>query len=72
MIKSKIIHARIDEKTHDLLFEKCNSIGCTFTEYIQTVILESLAEKETNKNRSEIIVEDVTEHPKPIVTIIHE
>ena len=45
MAKEKIIHARIDEETHEKLFEKCNSLGCSFTEYIQDVIKDSLEDE---------------------------
>ena len=45
MAKEKIIHARIDNDTHDKLFEKCNSLGCSFTEYIQDVIRDSFEDE---------------------------
>lgn len=42
MSKSKIIHARIDDETHDQLLEKCNEIGCTISEYFESMLIESL------------------------------
>jgi len=42
MTKNKVIHARLDDETHDQLFEKCNELGCSFTEYIAEVVRSSL------------------------------
>ena len=46
MTKNKVIHARIDDNIHDRLFEKCNELGCSFTEYIESVIQASLEDEE--------------------------
>jgi len=46
MTKNKVIHARIDDDIHDRLFEKCNELGCSFTEYIESVIELSLEDEE--------------------------
>jgi len=46
MTKNKVIHARIDDDTHELLFEKCNELGCSFTDYIQSIIESSLEDEE--------------------------
>ena len=48
MTKNKVIHARIDDDIHDRLFEKCNELGCSFTEYIESVIESSLEDEESN------------------------
>ena len=46
MAKNKVIHARIDDDIHDRLFEKCNELGCSFTDYIQSIIQASLEDEE--------------------------
>ena len=46
MTKNKVIHARIDNNTHELLFEKCNELGCSITDYIESVIESSLEAEE--------------------------
>ena len=46
MTKNKVIHARIDDNTHELLFEKCNELGCSITDYIESVIESSLEAEE--------------------------
>ncbi|MEK0320071.1 MAG: hypothetical protein QQN61_03130 [Nitrosopumilus sp.] len=64
MTKDKVIHARIDEDTHDKLFEKCNELGCSFTDYIQSVIESSLEDDEVSTESLEpkiTIVDDVPE-----------
>ena len=48
MTKNKVIHARIDDDIHDKLFEKCNELGCSFTDYIESVIESSLEDEESN------------------------
>ena len=48
MTKNKVIHARIDDDIHDRLFEKCNELGCSFTDYIESVIESSLEDEEPN------------------------
>ena len=71
MAKEKIIHARIDEKTHEKLFEKCNQLGCSFTEYIQSVINDSLDDEPIEPEIDELgpISQKVepTETPKAII-----
>ena len=44
MTKSKVIHARINDDIHKKLFEKCNELGCSFTDYIESIISTSLEE----------------------------
>jgi len=46
MAKNKVIHARIDDDIHDRLLEKCNELGCSFTDYIQSIITASLEDEE--------------------------
>ncbi len=65
MAKNKVIHARIDDDIHDRLLEKCNELGCSFTDYIQSIISASLEEpskaettpinEEMPRNEGEII-----------------
>ena len=50
MPKNKVIHARIDDDIHDKLFEKCNELGCSFTDYIQSIITASLEDEEPSDN----------------------
>ncbi len=46
MSKNMVIHARINDDIHDKLFEKCNELGCSFTDYIQSIITASLEDEE--------------------------
>ena len=48
MAKNKVIHARLDDETHDQLFEKCNELGCSFTEYIAEVVKSSLEDDQSD------------------------
>jgi len=48
--KNKVIHARIDDDIYDKLFEKCNELGCSFTDYIESVIESSLEDEEPSDN----------------------
>ena len=51
MSKNKVIHARINDNAHELLFEKYRELGCSFTDYIQSIIIISLEfEDESNDN----------------------
>jgi len=63
MTKNKVIHARIDDNTHELLFEKCNELGCSFTYYIELIITASLEDDD---------LRDIELEPKPIVDSISE
>lgn len=67
MTKNKVIHARIDDDTHEKLFEKCNELGCTFTDYIQSVVSESLDDDEPSE--SEL---NKTDEPHPQVIEIKD
>jgi len=68
MSKNRVIHARIDDDIHDKLFEKCNELGCSFTDYIESVI-ESSLEDEPSDIESEPIIE---KRPEPTTEIIPE
>ena len=63
MSKDKVIHARISDDIHDKLFEKCNELWCSFTDYIQSIITASLEEDPSdigdnkNFNRLTLIIE---------------
>ena len=46
MTKEKIIHARIDDDIHSKLLEKCNELGCSLTQYIESVLSENLEDKQ--------------------------
>lgn len=61
MTRNKVIHARIDDNTHDELFEKCNELGCSFTEYIESIISASLEDQDPVNVKTEptITVVDV-------------
>ena len=48
MAKNRVIHARLDDTTHDQLFEKCNELGCSFTEYITDVVRSSLEDDKSD------------------------
>lgn len=45
MTKNKMIHTRIDEDLHTKIFEKCNDLGCTFSDFIINSLENSLENK---------------------------
>ena len=49
MTKNKMIHTRIDEDLHTKIFEKCNDLGCTFSDYIINSLENSLKNKSENE-----------------------
>ena len=58
MAKDKVIHARIDEDLHNELLEKCNELGCTFSDYFVSTLessLEDEPEKEYSQTHAPII-----------------
>ena len=63
MAKEKIIHARIDEETHEKLFEKCNELGCTFSDFIINS-LEKNIENEPEIEESEPTSQKVEPRPE--------
>ena len=52
MTKNKVIHARIDDDLHESFLEKCNELGCNCTEYLESVLRDSI-ENDGSKNNSE-------------------
>jgi len=54
MAKNRVIHARLDDETHDQLFEKCNELGCSFTEYIAEVVRASLEDDKSDQEPKEV------------------
>ena len=42
MTKNKMIHTRIDEDLHTKIFEKCNELGCTLSDFIVNSLENSL------------------------------
>ncbi len=52
MVKTKVIHTRIDEDLHNQILEKCNELGCTVSEYI-TSTLESSLDQEVDEEPKE-------------------
>ena len=77
---TKTVSARIPNKRHDALRERCNQLGCTINEYIEHVIeftLDGQSEFDFELNEPDIIplkptVNDVSEPPKPKIRFIHE
>lgn len=63
-----MIHTRIDEELHSKIFEKCNELGCTFSDFIIN-LLENSLENEPKINNLEPISQKVepTETPKAII-----
>ena len=66
---SRTVSARIPNKNHDALRERCNQLGCTINEYIEHSIefaLEGSTEFDFELEESEIKSED---KPKPRVIV---
>ncbi len=63
-----MIHTRIDEELHNKIIEKCNELGCTFSDFI-TNSLENSLENEPEIEESEPISQK-TEPTKKIEAII--
>ena len=72
MTKNKVIHARIDDDIHDKLFEKCNELGCSFTDYIESIIIASLEDEDPSIIETESISEKRPKPLEPTVEIIYE
>ena len=58
MTKNKIIHIRIDEELHKKIFEKCNELGCTLSDFIVNSLENSL-ENEPEINNLEPISQKI-------------
>ncbi len=52
MTKNKVIHARIDDDLHESFLEKCNELGCNCTEYLESLLRDSI-ENDGSENNSE-------------------
>ena len=63
-----MIHTRIDEDLHTKIFEKCNELGCTLSDFIVNSLENSL-ENEPEIEESEPISQKTksTETPKAII-----
>ena len=42
MPKNRVLHARITDDTHEKLTRVCSELGCSITEYVTSVLDESL------------------------------
>ena len=58
MTKNKMVHTRIDENLHTKIFEKCNELGCTFSDFIINSLENSL-EHEPEINNLEPISQKI-------------
>ena len=63
MTKNKMIHTRIDEDLHKKIFEKCNELGCTFSDFIINS-LEKNIENEPEIEESEPISQKIEPRPE--------
>lgn len=63
MTKNKMIHTRIDEDLHTKIFEKCNELGCTFSDFI-IISLENSLENEPEINNLEPELQKTEPTPK--------
>lgn len=43
-----MMHTRIDDELHKKIFEKCNELGCTFSEFIINSLENSLENEPEN------------------------
>jgi len=53
MTKNKVIHARIDDDLHESFLEKCNELGCNCTEYLESLLRDSI-ENDGSENNSQV------------------
>ena len=68
MTKNKMVHTRIDENLHTKIFEKCNELGCTLSDFIVNSLENSL-ENEPEINNLEPIsqkIEPISQKIEPI------
>ena len=63
MTKNKIIHTRINEELHTKIFEKCNELGCTLSDFIVNS-LEKNIENEPEIEESEPISQKIEPIPE--------
>jgi hypothetical protein len=62
MTKDKVIHTRIDNDLHMKIFEKCNELGCTFSNFIVESLINNL-ETETRLDQISNIESKTTTSP---------
>ena len=58
-----MIHTRIDEELHTKIFEKCNALGCTFSDFIVNSLENSL-ESEPENDRLEPTLQKMEPRPE--------
>lgn len=58
-----MIHTRIDEELHTKIFEKCNELGCTFSDFIINS-MENNLENEPEIEESESTPQKIESRPK--------
>ena len=68
MTKNKMIHTRIDEDLHTKIFEKCNELGCTLSDFIVNSLENSLESEPKNENL-ELISQKIEQTKRPEITI---
>jgi len=59
MPKSRVLHARITDDTHEKLTEKCSELGCSITDYVVSILDNSFESNIESK-----------ETPQPTITIV--
>jgi hypothetical protein len=59
MPKSRVLHARITDDTHEKLTEKCSEIGCSITDYVVSVLDNSFEESNDVEPEPTITIVDV-------------
>jgi len=60
MPKSRVLHARITDDTHEKLTEKCSELGCSITDYVISIL----------DNSFESSIVESKETPQPTITIV--
>ncbi len=59
MPKSRVLHARITDDTHEKLTEKCSELGCSITDYVVSVLDNSFEEPDDTEPKPTITIVDV-------------
>ena len=54
MPKNRVIHTRIEEDLHNQIFDKCNELGCTISDYITSTLESSLDQEPSDLEHEEI------------------
>ena len=63
-----MIHTRIDEELHKKIFEKCNELGCAFSDFIINSLEKSI-ENEPEIEKSEPISQKTEPTKRPEIII---